>query len=124
MADGLGEKGDGGGGNIDAFYAGDAAGVGEDLSGQLLAEVVDELVGKVEDEDCGAPDGVFNGGVGDDVFGQGYGGQVFDVFVEVVDEARELLGLGAELGGGIVVFRVGWNGNSLFVDPHLHFGLE
>lgn len=102
MTDGFGEEGDGGGGDVDAFDAGDAAGVGQDVSGKLLAEVVDELVGKVEDEDCGVLDGGFDGGVGDDVFGQGDRRQVFDVFVDMVDEGGELLGLGAEVGGGVV----------------------
>lgn len=106
MADGLGEEGDGGGGDVDAFDAGDTAGVGEKVPGELLAEVVDELVGEVEDEDRGVFDGGFDGGVGDDVFGEGDGGQVFDVFVEVVDEGCELLGFGAEVGGGVVGFGV------------------
>lgn len=81
-------------------------------------------MGKVEDEDCRVFDGVFDGGVGDDVFGEGDGGEVFDVFVEVVYEACELLGFGTEFGGGVVAFRIGRHGDSLFVDPHLDFGFE
>ena len=38
------------------------------------------------------------------VVGEGDVGQIFDVLVEVVDYGGELLGLGGEGGGGVVVF--------------------
>ena len=47
-ADGLGEEADAVGGNVDAFDAGYAAGVGEDVAFHLIAESTDELMRQVE----------------------------------------------------------------------------
>lgn len=60
---------------------------------ELVADIVDELMGQVEDENGRVLDGVVDGGVGDEVVGEGDAGEVFDVFVVVVDDAGELLGL-------------------------------
>ncbi len=51
-------------------------------------------MGEVEDEDAGVLDRVLKGGVCDDVGREGDVGEVFDVFVEVVDQSRELVLLG------------------------------
>ena len=54
----------------------------------VLCQFLDELVCQVEDENRGGFDGGWEGGVGVEVWREGYGGEVFDVFVEVVDEVR------------------------------------
>ena len=59
-----------------------------------------------------------------EIVGKGDVGEVFDVFVEVVDEGGELLGLGGEGGGSVVVFGGLGDGDRLFVDPHLDIGFE
>ena len=123
-ADGFGEETYAGGGDVDAFDAGDAAGVGQDVAFHLVAEAADELVREVEDEDGGVFDGILEGRVGDKVMREGNVRQVFDVLMEVVDEFRELLRLRRQLGGGVVIFRTLRHGCLFFKHPHLHFGLE
>ena len=123
-ADHLREERDGARRNVHALDARDAAGVGQDVALHLGAEVRDELVRQVEDEDGGVAHGVDEGRVGDEVGGQGNGGQILDVFVERVDEGGELLGLGAELRRGIVMLGVFGEADGLFENPHLDGGLE
>ena len=67
LADGFREEGDVFAGDVDAFYAGYAAGVGQDVAFHLVAEPADELMGEVEDQDAGAFDGLFEGGGGDEI---------------------------------------------------------
>lgn len=67
LANGLGEEGDVFAGDVDAFDAGDAAGVGEDVAFHLVAEAADELMRQVEDQDAGPFDGLLEGGRGDEV---------------------------------------------------------
>ena len=59
-----------------------------------------------------------------EVRGEGNVGEVFDVFVEVVDEGGEGMGFG-RVGGGGLIFGGGLrDGDVLFVDPHLDIGKE
>ncbi|KAI6750939.1 hypothetical protein HG530_014389 [Fusarium avenaceum] len=56
--------------NIDTLDTADSASVRKDVSVDLLADVCDELVGEVEDEDGGVLDSVADVGVGDEIGGQ------------------------------------------------------
>ena len=67
LADGFREEGDVFAGDVDAFYAGYAAGVGQDVAFHLVAESANELMGEVEDQDAGAFNGFFEGGSGDEI---------------------------------------------------------
>lgn len=126
FADGFGEQRDIGAGHVHALDAGDPARVGQDGAGHVEAELVDELVGQVEDQDGGVLDRGAEGGVGVQVGGQGDVGQVFDVLVVVVDQIGEFL-RGGGVGGarvGFVVGGAGEEGERFFVDPHLDQRVE
>lgn len=116
------EKGDAVVGDVDALDAGDAASKGQDVTVELLADIADKLVGKIEDEDGGILDGVLQGGVRDDVVGELDTGQVFCVLVVFVDDGGQLLGLLAE--GGIVVRGCRVESDILLVHPHVHIFFE
>lgn len=124
FANGFGEEADVFAVDRDAFYAGDTAGIGKDVTFHLIAQATNELVGKVEDKDGGVVDGVLDGRVGDDVGREGDSRKVLDILMEVIDESCELVGLGRELGSGVVVFRCCRNRELFLIHPHLHFLLK
>lgn len=109
-------------GDIDTLDAANATSKGENVTFQLVANIVNELMGKVEDEDAGVFDGVGEGGVGDEVVGESDAWEIFDVFVVRVDNVCELLGLVAN--GGVVVFGVFGQDDVFFEHPHLHLLFE
>lgn len=109
-------------GYVDALDAADATGKGQDLAADLIADIVDELVRKVEDENRRIRDGVNEGGVGDDVAWEGDAGEVFDVFVVFVDDVSQLLRSLAD--GLVVVLGAFGDGDILLIHPHLDILLK
>ena len=82
--------------------------MGKDGVFEVFAELIDELVGKVEDEDGGALDRVLEGRIGMEIRRQGDIREIFDVLMEVIDEVCELLWFGGIDGRSIVFLRGLW----------------
>ena len=65
---------------------------------KLFAEIIDELMWEVEDEDRRILHRIFDGRIGMNVMWQINIRKVLDILMKVVDQRRELLGLCAKIG--------------------------
>lgn len=80
-------------GDVEALQARDGSGIGLDVALELVANVFEELVGHVEDNNVGVLGGVHNRGHGDEVLGQLDRGQVLDVLMLLVDDLGQVLAI-------------------------------